>query len=408
MLISSWYGGVTVNEEKRKRNTARKLLTTDSVRRLETDDKRGLRISDSSLSGFGITVYPSGKKTFWCRYGPRNRRRFTTIGLWGKLTVDQARTKAKELLAKAELGDDPVLMLKRQRGVPTFTDWIASYKRQAKQEQKQSTFWKTRWNLDRAAEYFGGCAIDELTRADIQDARLAIAEQRGTVTANRWLSTLRASLNEATARGHITGNPASGIKQLREGPPRQRILDEEEMDRLMRAVDGLADPHVRSAFLLLIGTGARRGEVLNARWEDIDLDNATWRLPDPKSGTPQVVLLSEAMVEMLFATPRLPDSSWLIPSRRDPSKHKYDLFREWAELRVAAKIDGAVIHDLRRTFGARIARTAGLHIAQKLLRHSDIKITESVYAPIDETTLRQALKEGGVPFPETKARPQGG
>ncbi len=167
------------------------------------------------------------------------------------------------------------------------------------------------------------------------------------------------------------------------------------MARLTNAVSNYPDPYVRCAFWLLIGTGARRGEVLNARWEDIDLDHATWRLPDPKSGHPQIVLLSEAVVAMLRDTPRTQGSPWLIPSRRDPSKHKYDLFREWAELRKAAQIDGAVIHDLRRTFGARIARTAGLHIAQKLLRHSDIKITESVYAPIDEDSLRAALHNNG-------------
>ena len=152
------------------------------------------------------------------------------------------------------------------------------------------------------------------------------------------------------------------------------------------------DPHVRCAFWLLIGTGARRGEVLNARWDDLDLEHATWRLPDPKGGKPQLILLSEPVVAMLRDTPRVEGSPWLIPSTRDPQKHKYDLHREWAELRAAAKIDGAVIHDLRSTFGARIARQAGLHVAQKLLRHRDITVTESVYAPIDEDTLREALK----------------
>jgi len=392
-----------VTTKTKKRGAARKLLTTDTVRKLRTDDIRGLRISDASLSGFGITVYPSGKKTFWCRYGPRNRRRFTTIGLWGKVTVDQARSKAKNLLAQAELGDDPVFEKKRARQVPTFTDWTDTYLRQAKQEQKQSTYWKTTWNLARATELLGNCAVDELTRDEIQNARLAIAEQRGNVTANRWLSSVRTCLEEAVARGHLRGNPASGIKRLREGPPRQRILDDLEMARLRKAVAEYPNPHVRCAFWLLIGTGARRGEVLNARWEDLHLEQATWRLPDPKSGTPQTILLSDAVVAVLRATPRVHASPWLIPSTRDPQKHKCDLFREWKTLRDEAVISGVVIHDLRRTFGARIARTAGLHIAQKLLRHSDIKITESVYAPIDESSLREALQADVVPFPNHSA-----
>jgi integrase len=384
-----------VSQQTAKRNTARKLLTTDSVRKLETDDIRGLRISDSSLSGFGITVYPSGKKTFWCRYGPRKRRRFTTLGAWGKLTVDQARSKAKELLAKAELGDDPVLKQKQKRSVPTFTDWVATYLPQAKLEQKQNTYWKTRWMLARAEEFFSNTAIDEITRNDIQNARLDVAEHRGNRTANRWLSAVRTCLTEAVARDLLRGNPAAGIKKLREPPPRQRVLSDNELARLQRAIAEFPNVYVRTAFWLLIGTGARRSEVLQARWEDIDLDRALWRLPDTKSGRPQTVLLSPAVVDMLRIAPRIEGSPWVVPSWRWPSKHKGDLHREWALLCETAQIEGAVVHDLRRTFGKRIAEQAGLHIASKLLRHADVSTTAAVYAPIDESTLRTALNHDG-------------
>jgi integrase len=383
-----------------KRGAARVKLTTDSVKKLSTENPNGRRINDSELSGFGITVYPSGKKTFWCRYGPRNRRRFATIGPWGKLSVDQARSKAKEFLAQAQLGDDPAVEEKRLRQVPIFRDWAATYERQAKQEQKPSTFKRTRWNLALASEYFGNRTIDELTRADIQDARLDIAEDRGTVTANRWLSSVRTSLDEAIARGHVPGNPASGIKRLRENPPRQRVLDDQEMARLQQAIAAHPDPLVQCAFWMLIGTGARKGEVLQSQWEHINLDTATWRLQDPKSNQPQTVFLSEGVVNVLRVTPRIEGSLWVIPSRSDPRKHKYDLQREWVAFCETAKIEGAIMHDLRRTFGHRIARQAGLQVASKLLRHSDIRVTESVYAPVDEATLRVALKtEGVVPLP---------
>ena len=55
--------------------------------------------------------------------------------------------------------------------------------------------------------------------------------------------------------------------------------------------------------------------------------------------------------------------------------HKGDLHREWATLCKAAKIEGAVVHDLRRTFGKRIAEQAGLHVASKLLRHANVSTT---------------------------------
>jgi integrase len=387
-------------DEKKQRGAARIKLTTDSVKKLATDNPNGQRTNDAELSGFGATVYPSGRVTFWCRYGPRNRRRFTTIGTWGEITVKQARTRAETLIAQARLGDDPVLEEQRLRSVPTFTGWVPTYLRQAQQEVKPSTYKQAKSALARAGEYFGATAVDELTRADIQDARLDIAERSGNVAANRWLSTVRTCLDEAMACGYLRGNPASGIKRLRENPPRQRVLDDLEMARLQRAIAAHPDPLVRCAFWMLIGTGARKGEVLGARWEHLNLDTGSWRIPDPKANKPQTVFLSDGVVEVLRETPRIEGSPWVIPSTRDPQKHKYDLQREWVALCETAAIEGAIIHDLRRTFGERIARQAGLHIASKLLRHSDIKITAAVYAPIDESTLRAALlaDNEAVPF----------
>jgi integrase len=104
------------------------------------------------------------------------------------------------------------------------------------------------------------------------------------------------------------------------------------------------------------------------------------------------VFLSEGVVNVLRVTPRIDGSPWVIPSRSDPRKHKYDLQREWVALCETAKIECAIIHDLRRTFGHRIAQHSGLQVASKLLRHSDIRVTESVYAPVDEATLRAALR----------------
>lgn len=63
------------------------------------------------------------------------------------------------------------------------------------------------------------------------------------------------------------------------------------------------------------------------------------------------------------------------------------------EVHLAASPEGVTIHDLRRTFGLHIAQRAGLHVASKLLRHSDIRITERVYVPLGFEALREAIEE---------------
>jgi integrase len=73
---------------------------------------------------------------------------------------------------------------------------------------------------------------------------------------------------------------------------------------------------------------------------------------------------------------------------RDPEYHRADLKDPWEGVRAAARLEGVTIHDLRRTFGLHVARKAGLHIASKLLRHSDIRVTERVSAPLGIDDLR--------------------
>ena len=65
----------------------------------------------------------------------------------------------------------------------------------------------------------------------------------------------------------------------------------------------------------------------------------------------------------------------------------------WDEIRAAANIPDVTVHDLRRTFGLHVARKAGLHIASKLLRHSDIRVTERVYVPLGLEEMRTALAD---------------
>jgi len=147
---------------------------------------------------------------------------------------------------------------------------------------------------------------------------------------------------------------------------------------------------VRAALLLMMDTGARKSEVLRARWEDMDLDGGLWRIPSPKAGHPQVVPLGESTVELLRSVERM--GPWVVPGR-DPARHRADLKRPWEKVRAGAGLDDVTIHDLRRTFGVHVAKRAGLHIASKLLRHSDIRVTERVYVPLGIEGLREALEE---------------
>ncbi len=352
---------------------------------LKPKDGKKIVVYDLHLTGFGLVVYPSGRRSFFVEYGPRGARRRMTLGAYGPLTVEQARAMALETLSTAVHGDDPLDARRARQQAVRFGDFKDEYIEAVKKRKKQPRH-DIRF-LGMASEHWKRRTLASITPRDVQNLMLEISG-RGHTTANRWLASVRAFFEEACRQGLIEHNPARRIQKFRENPPRDRVLTDEELTRVMDAIEQLKDPFVRTALLVIIHTGARKAEVLNAKWEQIELDAGIWRIPSPKAGHPQVMPLDEYTVELLRKAER--SGPWLVPGRKEGS-HRSDLKRPWDTVREAAGVMDVNIHDVRRTFGLRVARQAGLHVASKLLRHSDIRVTERVYAPLGIDELREAM-----------------
>ncbi len=362
-------------------------ITKRLVDSLAAPEKGRLVLYDETLTGFGLTLYASGRRSFFIEYGERGRRKRPVIGQYGALTVDQARKKAQQLLAAVARGEDPQEQRNARKEIPRFSSWADEYLEGVRRRKKQPRH-DERY-LELAKEAWGDRRLDEIKRREVR-AQMKKMGERGHTTANRWLASVRACFETARRDGLIAENPAAAIRQFREGAPRARVLSDSEYARVVSAIQGLTDPHVRAGLLLLLDTGARKSEVLQARWEDLDLDQGLWRIPSPKSGRPQVVPLAESTVEMLQAVERL--GPWVVPGR-DPKRHRADFRRVWAHIRAEAELEDVTIHDLRRTFGLHVSKRAGLHIASKLLRHADIRVTERVYAPLGIDAMREAMSD---------------
>jgi integrase len=358
-------------------------ITKRKVDALRAEPGRREKLYDARLTGFGVVAYDSGKKSFFVEYGPKEHRRRLTLGQYGPLTVEQARELAQVAIASIAEGHDPLSERAQRRAMPTFESFVEEYLEVVRRRKKQPRH-DERY-LAEAQERWGARAIDAISRRDVQAAMGELGEV-GHTTANRWLASVRACFSEAVRQNLIEANPAMGVQPYREGPPRDRVLSDEELKKAVEAMESL-EPYERAAMLLLMHTGARKSEVLRAKWEDVDLDRAVWRLPSPKSGRPQAIPLVPDAVELLCALPRL--GPYLIPGR-DPMHPRSDLKRTWEEVRSAAGLSDVTIHDLRRTFGLLAARTAGIFLASKLLRHSSVRVTEAVYAPLGVEDIREA------------------
>jgi integrase len=390
-------------------------LTRTRIDSLQTDLVGGQRWFDTKYHGLGIKIHPTGRRTWFVSWGPSTRRRTLMVGTYPATDPEAAWVRAQEVLRDVEAGIDP--SRKRKTDLHTFGEWIDAYLEESRARKKRPEL--DELYLNDAKNRWAEWQISEIKRDDvkgalksvvdrakakhldrIQAARKANNDDRvaklegipfpGHTTGNRWLASVRACLEEARRSGHIKENPAMTVKQYRRNPPRRRVLSEEEMQLLLSAIAQEEDQHIAAGFRLLLETGARTSEVLQARWEDIDLDAAEWTIPSPKAGYPQVQPLASQTVAMLRKLDR--NGPYVIPGRR-PDTRRQDLRGPWMRLRLAAEIPADItLHDLRRTFGLHAARTAGLHIASKLLRHGDVRITEQVYAPLGIDELREGLE----------------
>ncbi|HTO78390.1 MAG TPA: site-specific integrase [Methylocystis sp.] len=150
------------------------------------------------------------------------------------------------------------------------------------------------------------------------------------------------------------------------------------------------DPVAAAALRLLILTGARKREILDAQWSQVDLERGVIFLADSKTGK-KPIYLSAAAQAVLTSLPRIKGNPHIIAGSLDGAP-RADLNRPRAAIRKAAGLDGVRLHDLRHSsasFGA--GASLGLPIICKLLGHSQAATTHR-YAHLDADPMRRAVE----------------
>jgi len=365
-------------------------LNKRNIDSLVTPNKSQETYRDPKDTGFCLRVFKSSRKVFMLDYRmPNGSRRMLKLGDYGTLAPDKARKLARDKKADILKGEDPKEERDRSAATPTFARWVDVHLQDVRLRKKRPD--ADEYYLGMAVKKYGRKKLDEVTRADIQNhMKLLSKVGKTSVTANRYHASIRSCLQSAVDTGILQFNLAANIKHYPEPIPRARVLTNDEMAKVLEAIASLDDIFVKTSLYMLIETGARKTEVLSARWDDIQFDDGLWRLPDTKSGRPQIIPLSSTIIARLRLLPQL--GTWVFPSPKGEG-HRQDIKRAWVQVKEAAEIPDVKLHDLRRTFGLHIARSAGLHVASKLLRHSSIKVTESHYAPLGVDDLRSALEK---------------
>jgi len=355
------------------------------------DGKSFFAIWDEILPGFGVRVYPTGKKSFILKYRIRGRQRIFTIGPVGVLTLEQARKRALKLTGAILDGHDPmeekVIKGKNVRGL------CAAYLEQHAKPHKKS-WQEDEWRVNRyILPAWGNREIGSIARIDIENFFNRVG--KGSIyEANHLLRLLSTMFNKAIAWGYMEGtNPARGIPKFRE-KKRDRWVTPEELPELARAIDKHPNIYIRNALWLYLLTGVRKSELLAAKWEDVDFERKELRLPETKAGRTHYVPLSDEAVAILKSIPKQKESPYIFPSIK-PGSHLVNIGKPWRKIRKDANVEDVRLHDLRRTVGSWLAQSGNsILVIQKALNHSTIQAA-MIYARMSEDPVRKAMEEHG-------------
>ncbi len=356
------------------------------------------------VSGLAARVTAAGSRSWVLRY--RNAHgvdRLLTIGDCADWPASKARDYAKDLRAEIDKGADPVQERQDKRGAPTVNSLADRFEVDHVPELRQKSQDEYRDILKRFIRpNLGSKQVALVTQADVKALHHEIKEAHP-YQANRVLAVLSKMMTVAIEAKDRADNPCKGVKRAPEHR-RERFLSPAEIARLGDALAAHPEKASVRAIRLLLLSGARRGEVLGATWEQFDLEGSVWNKPhsNTKQKKDHRLVLSAPAVQLLseMKEEAKPAERHLFPSRTGEGALT-EIKRTWRTVCIKAGLgtwreqkdaaghpimkDGEPVkvfepntrlHDLRHSFASILASNgASLVLIGSLLGHTQAKTT---------------------------------
>jgi integrase len=397
-------------------------LSDSSARKALPPTRGQLFLWDAEIKGFALRVTSGGAKSFVLDYRVDGRQRRITLGNYPDWTIQAARAAAKAMKREVDQGHDPMGERQALREAPTMQDLWERYKteklsKKAERTQLDETSMWQKIILPRLAK----TRVADIKYNDLDELHRDITSIRKTpVRANRTIEVLRGAFNLAIRWHWRQDNPAKGIQRNPE-EKRERYLNKTDIMALARALNEQKEVASANAIKLLMLTGARRGEVLNATWDMFDLDQGIWVKPSAHTKQRRIhrVPLSGPAIELLRSIRTEATSQFVFCGAG--GKALIDIKRTWSSACKAAGLttqvpkrtrsgnvvvdsSGAPImidqpnvrmHDLRHSFASiLVSAGASLPLIGQLLGHTQAQTTHR-YAHLFDRPMRDAAEAVG-------------
>lgn len=356
---------------------------------------------DDEVPGLGLRITANGVKSFVINYRIDGRERRLTLGRAADMSLAVAREEARWVRNGARKGVDPLTEREKRKSAPTMNDAFDKFvdehiperlklgkmsERTAHEYRRQIGHLRGQ-RVGRAK--FGEMRVGDVTQEDVRRAIKDLPPVMG----NRVLATISTIFTRCEVWGWRpqNANPARGIDKAVE-EARDRTLSADELSALGKALDEIdGNEGAILAIRLAALTGLRIGEIREMRWRDVDLQSRVLTLPRSKTGR-RLHTLPTAAVALLADAKRVGEC--VIPGRNPDAPLDYKAVRKhFVRACAAARIEGANLHDLRRTIMTEAA-AAGVsaHLLRDMMGHRTAKMAD------------RYIRQAGAPLTELRER----
>lgn len=360
----------------------RKLRLTKTMIEELSSEKSEYSVWDTKCEGLHVRVLPSGSKSYYVFYRDQlGRQRRRSLGKTSVVPLDQARKKAREVIADADRGHDHFDAAAKEKSVPTLEAVWADYlEDHALPKKSASSVAEDRRLWSRHIQHvFGRTRVTEITQHDVR--KWHSKKSSTPYEANRALALL--SVMFSFSSHLVTANPCLKVQKFPE-KSRQSELSDSQFSKLIAAIEEDHDAGAIVLLKLLIWTGARRGEALKAKWDEFDLEKGIWNVPSEhiKGGVRHRKVLRRALPDACVMAMQkwrniAPNTTgYVFPSPKDPGRPRYDISAIWKRVRRRSGLSTIRVHDLRHHFATVAVRNGiSLEKVQHALGHSDTRTT---------------------------------
>lgn len=338
-------------------------------------------------TGFGIRVFPTGKKSWVFMYRFNGKARRLTLGQYPQMSVAEAHAAHGKALTELERGLDPganlVKFNKENRIAQTVENLANEYIEKWARPRKRSWQEDKRILTKDVIPSLGRYKAKTITRRDIVILLDKVLDRGSPIAANRTLAVTRRMFNFAVERDILAVSPCYNIKAPTKENRRDRLLSDEEIKVFWQGLDNAnMFESTKLALKLQLVTAQRKGEVVSAEWDEFDLNNGWWTIPAKKSknGNPHRVPLSPLALKLLEELKSLANGSkWLLPSPRGnnhviPTSVDHALRNNLNKFGENTK--PFTPHDLRRTAASHMtALGISRLVVSKILNHAENSVT---------------------------------